>query len=600
MDLIYNRLYTEEDDNIVIKLVRKLPWEEQAPKWIKKCILELNLHANYESIYQLASLLSGLAKYRDAFVIDVIDSLFENIQLSIERNDFREAPLRVRQLKLLGELYNYRLIDSNIVFDTMYLLIGFGGPTMYKASHMATAHKVLERALAARRAGLGSISEEGAAAEDAPDVGGSLAIPPILADPQHPIEQPWDFFRIKLVCVLLETCGHYFDRGVVKTKLDRFLQFFMRYVLAKGELPLRVSYMVGDMLERLRPKLKIPTELAESDKQILKLLQSERETLDLEEDKDDKDDEEAKDEDDSSSSSSEDDDDSSSGEGGESEEESESDSEEEEDGGKGKGRGRMRDEDYNRGTAENEEEDEFEKEVQQMLIDSLEREKHVQRGMLSELPTLPQTKRPEGAQPMPGMFSLMQKRQGGKVVMKDIDIPEDSRLARVAMQGDEDQSQEKAELKRYIIEYDKMSSAPGISPGNAGIGVPMQLGGSRATAPIHIQLRPGKGTAGGKAAGRKAKGSGGRLGRRNEDYLKDSLLPDEEQESEALPPPPPPRHQGGSGAGGHRPIGKGSGSAGGCGGKGRRPEPLSSKSATPTQPQGSRGTPSQAAVRGSL
>ena len=61
----------------------------------------------------MASLLSGLAKYRDAFVIDVIDSLLENIQawrcgvqlvlagelvqpqVTLERNDFREMPLRV-------------------------------------------------------------------------------------------------------------------------------------------------------------------------------------------------------------------------------------------------------------------------------------------------------------------------------------------------------------------------------------------------------------------------------------------------------------------------------------------------------------------------
>ena len=31
-------------------------------------------------LHQVASLLSGLAKYRDAFVIDVVDSLLENIQ----------------------------------------------------------------------------------------------------------------------------------------------------------------------------------------------------------------------------------------------------------------------------------------------------------------------------------------------------------------------------------------------------------------------------------------------------------------------------------------------------------------------------------------
>lgn len=35
-----------------------------------------------------------------------------------------------------------------------------------------------------------------------------------------------DFFRIRLVCVLLDTCGMCFDRGTQKKKLDNFLIFF--------------------------------------------------------------------------------------------------------------------------------------------------------------------------------------------------------------------------------------------------------------------------------------------------------------------------------------------------------------------------------------
>lgn len=35
-----------------------------------------------------------------------------------------------------------------------------------------------------------------------------------------------DFFRIRLVCVLLDTCGMCFDRGSQKRKLDNFLVFF--------------------------------------------------------------------------------------------------------------------------------------------------------------------------------------------------------------------------------------------------------------------------------------------------------------------------------------------------------------------------------------
>lgn len=41
-----------------------------------------------------------------------------------------------------------------------------------------------------------------------------------------PIDMPDDFFRIRLVCVLLDTCGMCFDRGTQKKKLDAFLVFF--------------------------------------------------------------------------------------------------------------------------------------------------------------------------------------------------------------------------------------------------------------------------------------------------------------------------------------------------------------------------------------
>lgn len=571
--LIYERLYVEEEDDKILKLARKLPWDGPAPGWMKKCILELNLHCGYENIYQLASLLSGLAKYRDAFVIDVIDSLFENIQTSIERNDFREAPVRVRQVKLLGELYNYRLVDSNIVFDCMYHLVGFGGPTMHRAGNMVTAHKVLERALAARRSGLGGIAEE----EETPGASAGQ-MPPVLVDPQHPAEAAWDFFRIKLVCVLMETCGHYFDRGIVKQKLDRFLIFFQRYVLSKGELPLRMTYMVSDMMERLRPKLTLYTELAAVDKQILKMLQSERETLDLEDDdldnkeddKDGKEEEESSEEEEGSS----DEESSSSGEGSESESSS-SESEDEKEGATGATAARkppqQRDRDYSRGEAtrrQNEEEEDFDKEMQVMLIESLEREKNVNR-VLKELPTLPPVaKRPEGAlEPVAptgvsgNMFSLMQKRTGGKVLVKQIEIPDDCKLTRVAHASVEaEPSREQEDLKRFIIAYDKTTSATG-----APSGASVAQGGFRMGGGMPIMLRQGM-----KGA------SKGRGGRRNEDYLKDEFLPEDQATAPELvfgAPTLRANKGGNAGSAGGPRVGKGcSGYPSGSGGKGRKGE----------------------------
>jgi regulator of nonsense transcripts 2 len=56
------------------------------------------------------------------------------------------------------------------------------------------------------------------------------------------LDPPEDFFRIRLIITLLETCGHYFDHGSSKKKLDRFLMHFQRYILSKGALPLDVEF----------------------------------------------------------------------------------------------------------------------------------------------------------------------------------------------------------------------------------------------------------------------------------------------------------------------------------------------------------------------
>ena len=83
-------------------------------------------------------------------------------------------------VKLLGELYNDLVVDSPIIFDMLYTFISAGNDRV-----------------------------------------GPMPDPPA------------DFARVRLVCALLDTCGHYFDRGTTKKKLDVFLGHFQRYLLGK-------------------------------------------------------------------------------------------------------------------------------------------------------------------------------------------------------------------------------------------------------------------------------------------------------------------------------------------------------------------------------
>jgi len=489
--LVFDRLYKEEDEDLFLKLVRKLPWEGPAAGWLKKCLLDLNYHANYENLSCVASLLSGLAKYRDAFVIDVIDSLLENIQVTLERNDFREMPLRVRQVKLVGELYNYRLVDSVLVFDSLYQFIGFGGPSSYRASQFITAHKLVERGLAMRKGGLGSITEENEDTED------GTQLPEILADPQHPIEAPWDFFRIKLVCVLLETCGHYFDRGASKQKLDRFLTFFIRYVHSKGELPQRFMNMVYDTLERLRPRLTYPKLKSDAAEAVLRLLDKEKDDLDVGGDKaDERDDEDDEADEDESTDEDESGSDMESSEE-ESEEEDASESDDDEDA-------------YDRGGEDQKHaaEDDFDKEVQQILMESLQRERNAPR-ILSELP--PPTviaKKTEQLGDMPtGQFNLLQKKTGGKILMKQLSIPDGSKLLQARQYDVEEASKEKEDLKRFVMQYEETGA--GDSSGSV--------------IPLAVRTRAGKGH---RKGGSRSHGDG--------EYLKEELTPEESRPDSAV------------------------------------------------------------------
>ncbi|XP_010319853.1 regulator of nonsense transcripts UPF2 isoform X2 [Solanum lycopersicum] len=132
-----------------------------------------------------------------------LHQVLEEIRVGLELNDYGMQQRRIAHMRFLGELYNYELVDSSVIFDTLYLILVFGHGT----------------------------SE------------------------QDVLDPPEDCFRIRMVITLLETCGHYFDRGSSKRKLDRFLIHFQRYILNKGVLPLDIEFDLQDLFAELRPNM---------------------------------------------------------------------------------------------------------------------------------------------------------------------------------------------------------------------------------------------------------------------------------------------------------------------------------------------------------
>ncbi|BDD59213.1 hypothetical protein MAP00_004437 [Monascus purpureus] len=201
----------------VLKSIRKLHWEEPEVIEILERIFSKPVKVKYGNIHLLAIIVSALYRYHQDFVIGIVDDVLEHITLGLEQNDFKFNQKRIAEVKYLGELYNYKMVDSPVIFDTLYRIVTFG-------------HQ------------------------------GGTPVPGKI----NPLDLPDDFFRIRLVCTLLDTCGHCFDRGSAKKKLDFFLTFFQYYMYTKEPLPMDIDFLVHDTYSMVRPQWKLAADLEEA------------------------------------------------------------------------------------------------------------------------------------------------------------------------------------------------------------------------------------------------------------------------------------------------------------------------------------------------
>nr|CAD7260854.1 unnamed protein product [Timema shepardi] len=211
--ILYQDL-TKPNTDKVLRLMRKLEWDnEELASYAVKC-LTFAFNVKYYNIRCLANLVAGLVTYQECVGTQVVDGVMEDIRLGMEINLAKHNQRRVAMVKYLGELYNYRMVESGDVFKVLYSLITFG---------VSMSHDV-----------------------------------PSDLDP------PENLFRIRLVCILLETCGQYFSTGISKKKLDYFLLFFQNYYwfkfsdpywVTENTFPVGMTHMFRDTLLNLRPNL---------------------------------------------------------------------------------------------------------------------------------------------------------------------------------------------------------------------------------------------------------------------------------------------------------------------------------------------------------
>ena len=106
----------------------------------------------------------------------------------------------------MSESYNYKLIQTDVLFDFLYRLIN------YDTDRRAVDVYLLQLDNDSR-----------------------------------------DSFRIRLVCTLLDSLGHHFWQSKRRVQMDRFLLYFQQYILMKSYVLMDLEFMLLDTLDQIRP-----------------------------------------------------------------------------------------------------------------------------------------------------------------------------------------------------------------------------------------------------------------------------------------------------------------------------------------------------------
>ncbi|CAG8467472.1 12964_t:CDS:10 [Funneliformis caledonium] len=404
--LIYSDLNKKTVEKI-LKLLRKLDWEDkEVYKVLEKCFSKV-WKIKYSNIHLMAVLASGLNRYHSDFGVTLVDRVIEDIRIGLEQNIFKHNQRRIATVKYLGELYNYRMVDSPVIFDTLYSIVTlgheFGRPAPNRINYLDASN---------------------------------------------------DFFRIRLCCTLLDTCGICFDRGVSKKRLDDFLVFFQMYILTKQRPSMDIEFLIADLFEMLRPNMTIYKTYEEAAEVVDKMLIENQKALqDARGAQDD-----GMEESEMSSTDDDDDyevqDDEIDGRLGDAEgsEEAETDEVNEVEGDDELVVHTNRQEKIS-----TEDDEEFEREFSKMMTESMESRKYERKPAMLDVAIPMNLKGGDKASDfLDGSvaFTLLTKK-GNKQQMKTMEVPSDSALAVNTLSKQEAEREEQQQLKKLVLNYEE-------------------------------------------------------------------------------------------------------------------------------------------------
>ncbi|KAI9554313.1 hypothetical protein GHT06_019585 [Daphnia sinensis] len=203
--LLYVELGNKGSTNKILKQLRKLNWKDpEVASYAIRCLTSA-WKVKFPNIRTLAGVVAELTLYQE----------FVDIRWSLEFPISKFNQRRVSMAKYLAELYNYRMVESSVVFKVLYTCITF------------------------------AVSYD--------------------RNVESELDQPDNLMRLRLVLTILDTCGVFFSSGLAKKRLDCYLVYLQYYHLFKRSLPVwtednpfpvAIDFGIKDMLLSLRPKLK--------------------------------------------------------------------------------------------------------------------------------------------------------------------------------------------------------------------------------------------------------------------------------------------------------------------------------------------------------
>ncbi|KAJ2517591.1 mRNA decay protein [Coemansia sp. RSA 1939] len=212
--LVYEDLSRGTADFVCQKL-RKLPWSlargddpQRIGHALVSCFSKV-WKIKYANVYLVTMLLGALGRTHPWLRVAVVDAVMERIKLGLDYNVFSQNQRRITEARYMGEMFIYRVVDTKDILDLLYLILRHG----HSETHPYP----------------GRTSD---------------------ADVSN------DYFRIRLACMLLFTCGRYVNSRSANghRELAKYAVYMQLYVLAKDQpLPVDISYTVDNLFESIFP-----------------------------------------------------------------------------------------------------------------------------------------------------------------------------------------------------------------------------------------------------------------------------------------------------------------------------------------------------------